>query len=96
MWFEWLIAQELLRRSSIRGDDLLAPQSFWQNKDHEIDYVDSALSYIEVKRGKCSPLEFSWFHKQFSGEKLTVINASRFKTDMLNGITLEDFLLTET
>src|SRR6056297_2807719 len=47
MWYEWLTAQELLRRNSLRGDHLLEPQAFWQSKQHEIDFYDSIAGFIE-------------------------------------------------
>lgn len=96
-WYEWLIAQELLRRSSIRGTPLLMPLAFWQNKSHEIDFVNinGKTEYIEVKRGKTTALEFSWFTKQFPHDHLTVINKNQYTTDHITGCLLEDFLLAE-
>jgi len=93
LWYEWLVAQELLRRASINGESILAPLAFWQNKEHEIDFVDVRSGFIEVKRGSCSALEFSWFVRQFPHANLTVINQIKFATDKINGITIEDFLL---
>lgn len=93
IWYEWLIAQELLRRAAIRGEEILAPLSFWQNKEHEIDFVSPIDGFIEVKRGGSSPLEFSWFIRQFPNGKLTVINSKKFATETINGISLEEFLM---
>lgn len=93
LWYEWLIAQELLRRQAIRGDEILAPLAFWQNKKHEIDFVDSFDDFIEVKRGNCSPLEFSWFTHQFPHKQLTVVSPTAFKTSHVQGVSFEDFLL---
>ncbi len=95
IWHEWLISQELQRRSALRGEELLMPQSFWQSKQNEIDFYDKTEKFIEVKRGKSNPLEFAWFAKQQFQDKLTVINKNTFATDYLNGISLHDFLLTE-
>lgn len=95
MWYEWLVAQELLRRSAIRGEEILAPFSFWQNKDHEIDFIAQSEKFIEVKHGKSSPLEFSWFIHQFPKKKLTVINQNKFETNHVCGISMEDFLLAD-
>ena len=94
-WFEWLVAQETMRRSAIEGRHLLEPLAFWQNKTHEIDFVDDQGNYIEVKLGKASALEFSWFPKQFKNKKLIVINASNFETDNIRGLSLQDFLMAE-
>lgn len=93
MWHEWLVAQEIQRRNAIKGKELLAPLAFWQNKQHEIDFVANTDTLIEVKRGKASPIEFAWFTKQFPGKHLIVICANRFNTKHITGITLEDFLL---
>ncbi len=92
-WYEWLVAQELLRRNAIQGTEILAPLAFWQNKNHEVDFVITKEQLLEVKRGRSSALEFSWFTKQFPQKKLTVISSDTFTTDHIRGITLEDFLL---
>lgn len=95
LWYEWLVAQELLRRSAIKGDNILSPQAFWQNNQHEIDFVMSNDHFVEVKRGGCSALEFAWFVKQFPKKKLTVVNANSFETDQVRGVTFEQFLLDD-
>jgi len=91
MWYEWLVAQELLRQSSLMSTNLLAPQAFWQNKEKEIDFVADD-EWIEVKRGSVSPFEFSWFAKALPREKLTVVNAKAFETEQIKGVTFEGFL----
>ena len=48
--------------------------------------------FLEVKRSACSPLEFSWFSRQFPGKTLTVISSSEFKAGAVQGISLENFL----
>lgn len=93
IWHEWLVAQELLRRSAIKGINILEPLAFWQSKTHEVDFIESADHFIEVKRGRVSPIEFSWFAHQFPKKKLTVINTSHFETEHIRAITLEEFLL---
>lgn len=95
MWYEWLVAQELMRRNSIDGMNLLAPLAFWQNKEHEIDFVTPGrkIEYTEVKRGNTSALEFSWFSKQFPHQHLRVVSKSIYKTDQIMGCLLEEFLL---
>ncbi|MDQ2993482.1 MAG: AAA family ATPase [Pseudomonadota bacterium] len=97
IWYEWLIAQEILRRNSIEGTHILAPLAFWQNKNHEIDFVipRKITEYIEIKRGGTSLLEFSWFPKQFPHSHLTVISKDQYNTDQMTGCLLEDFLLAE-
>jgi len=92
MWYEWLIAQEIMRRNAILGNEILAPLAFWQNDNHEIDFV-TTNKFIEVKRGKSYATEFSWFIKQFPQQHLTIINQHKFKTEWLHGETVEEFLL---
>ena len=93
MWYEWLVAQEIQRRKAIAGQEMLAPLAFWQNDKHEIDFVTGLESFIEVKRGGASPIEFAWFPHQMPGKHLTVINTKSFETPYIQGITLEKFLL---
>lgn len=93
VWYEWLVAQELLRRNALAGHEILAPLSFWQNKEHKLDFVESPDHFIEIKRGACSPMEFSWFARHFPQKTLTVINPYEFKTGAVQGISLEKFLL---
>lgn len=93
IWYEWAVAQELQRRSSLRGEEILEPLAFWQTKNHEIDFYDRKEGFIEVKRGKSSPLEFTWFAKKFTKQPLNIINQKTFSTPHLNGLSLEDFLL---
>ncbi len=95
VWYEWLIAQELLRRAAIEGGNILEPLAFWQNKSHELDFVRAGTEYIEVKRGGCSPLEFAWFAHQFPGKQLTVINQNEFATEQIQGVLFETFLRGE-
>lgn len=93
IWYEWAVAQELQRLASLRGGEILEPLSFWQTKNHEIDFYDKNMGFFEVKRGKSNPLEFAWFAKSFSDEPLNVINQKAFATPKLKGLSLEDFLL---
>lgn len=90
---EWLVAQELWRRAAIRGEEFPETMAFWCSGSHEVDFVLSPESLLEVKRGPSSPLDFAWFPHTFPKARLTVISASRFETDRVVGITLEDFLL---
>ena len=90
---EWFVAQELWRRSAIRGDEFPEIKSFWRSDAHEVDFVVSENSLLEVKRGRSGPMDFLWFPKTFPDARLTVLGASRFETDRITGITIEDFLL---
>lgn len=93
MWYEWLVAQELARRTAIEGRGVLEPLGFWQNQKHEIDFVISPDHLLEVKRGQSSALELSWFVQQFPHKKLTLINAETFATAAIRGMNLEAFML---
>ena len=95
IWYEWLVAQELLRRSAIVGEEILLPLAFWKNQFHEIDFVTLHENFIEVKRGSASALEFAWFVQQFPGKHLTVINSRKMDSKYIHGLSLEDFLLAE-
>jgi predicted AAA+ superfamily ATPase len=90
---EWAVAQECWRRAALRGDEMPELMHYWQGGDHEIDFVLGPDEFLEVKRGRTGPLDFAWFPKSFPGGRLTVVGASRFETDQVAGVTLEDFLL---
>lgn len=92
VWLEWLVAQELQRKAAF-DQVILEPLKFWQNKQHEIDFVTANEEFIEVKRGKCNSFEFDWFLKQIPNQELQVINQKDFKTKWIEGITLEQFML---
>lgn len=95
MWYEWLVAQELQRRRALFGEATLEPLGFLQNKNHEIDFYDPREQFIEVKRGKCTALEFAWFARQFKKHQLKVINKNKFSTQTVQGLSLEDYLLAD-
>ena len=92
---EWLVAQELWRRAAVRGDEFPEVMSFWQTARHEVDFVRDPDSFVEVKRGRSGPMDFAWFPVTFPKAQLTVIGKSRFETDRIIGVTLEDFLLAQ-
>jgi predicted AAA+ superfamily ATPase len=91
-FYEWLMAQELMRRFALEGREILAPLLFWQNAEHEVDYVITSKEFLEVKRGASSQLEFSWFAKQFPKAQLTVVNTKSFGTDTVTGVSFEHYL----
>jgi hypothetical protein len=45
-----------------------------------------------VKRGRASALDFAWFAKAFPKGRLTVVCATPFRSDRVEGVTLETFL----
>jgi predicted AAA+ superfamily ATPase len=93
-FLEWLVAQEIWRRSVLKKCDQPEALGFWASKDHEIDFVTPNKELIEVKRGRAGPLDFTWFNKVFPKEKLTVICNSPFETKQIAGMTIEQFLLS--
>jgi len=93
-FIEWLVAQEIWRRSVLEGRSEPESISFWESKEHEIDFVTPDRKFIEVKRGQANPLEFSWFSKIFPNDELTVICNTPFRTKQVTGVVLEKFLLS--
>ena len=91
---EWLVAQEIWRRSILAGDENSESLGFWASKEHEIDFVTPNREFIEVKRGKAGPLDFAWFAKTFPKSQLTVVCQNAFQSGQVTGITIEDFLLS--
>jgi predicted AAA+ superfamily ATPase len=96
IWWEWAVAAELFRRAAKEGHAAPLQSLFWRSEKHEIDFVRRAQPWIEVKSGHASALEFDWFVRTFSREKLLVISADRFEGKAVRGVTLEDFLLDES
>jgi len=91
---EWLVAQELWRRAcnTNTNSDFL---NFWQTSQHEVDFVvpDENL-WLEVKSGKEQPSNLLWFTKHTNNDQiLTIINQTKFDTQRIKGITMEEFLL---
>jgi predicted AAA+ superfamily ATPase len=92
-WLEWFMAQEILRRKAIAGVNLLEPLKFWQSADHEIDFFDEDIGFIEVKRGKALAQEFGWFPRSFPKDTLLLIADSSYTTHQISAMTLHNFLL---
>lgn len=89
---EWAVAQECWRRAAQRGEEIPESMHYWQGGEHELDFVLGPDEFLEVKRGRTGPLDFAWFPKSFPHGRLTVIGGSRFETDQIVGMTLEDYL----
>ena len=93
VWIEWLVAQELVRRQCIRGDeDPLSLAYALAGDDREIDFVTARRRLYEVKRGSASAPEFAPYLKRIGDKKLTVVSHSEFQSERLLGLTLHDFL----
>lgn len=90
---EWLVAQELWRRNALAGAEIPEQLFFWSSGEHEIDYAAGDGAFIEVKRGRASALEFSWFPVAFPRARLTVLCDTPFETRHVRGVRLEEFLL---
>ncbi len=82
-------------RAAKQGSPTPMQSLFWRSDKHEIDFVRSGKSWIEVKAGRASPFEFDCFARAFPREKLLVINSERFEGKNVRGVTLEEFLLDE-
>lgn len=91
-WLEWAVAQELFRRAALRGDSDPERVPYWQAGGRELDFVLRGDEYIEVKRGRASALEFSWFPRLFPRGRLTVVCTTPFEADRIRGVTIEQFL----
>ncbi|MFC1760805.1 ATP-binding protein [Planctomycetota bacterium] len=96
IWFEWLVAQELVRQASIQGAESPELLYFWQSKSNEIDFLVNGSQFIEVKRGTTSPVDFTWFSKVFPNQRLHVISQSQYNTEAIVGMHIEDFLTRGT
>jgi hypothetical protein len=83
-----------INRLLAEGNDDPEAIGFWNSKEHEIDFVTPDNKFIEVKRGKAGPMEFSWFSRIFPKDHLTVICNSPFTSRQVTGITMEEFLLS--
>lgn len=92
VWFEWAVAQELFRRAAIRGEPEPERIPHWRSPDHEIDFVTGTDGMLEVKRGRATALDFTWFPKVFPKQKLTVVCSTPFTADVVEGVTLDAFL----
>jgi predicted AAA+ superfamily ATPase len=92
IWHEWAVAQELFRRAALRGDPEPERVPYWQGADREIDFVPSASDFVEVKLGRATALDFSWFAKTFPRARLTVVCKTPFDSDRVRGVTLEALL----
>jgi predicted AAA+ superfamily ATPase len=93
-WHEWAVAQELFRRAAIRGRADPERIPYWHGGAHEMDFVTDE-TFVEVKRGQASALDFSWFSKMLPKGRLTVVCATPFEADRVRGVTLEAFLAGE-
>jgi predicted AAA+ superfamily ATPase len=92
VWHEWAVAQELFRRAAMRGQPDPERIPYWQGGGHEIDFVAGNQSFYEVKLGRATALDFSWFKRSFPQGELTVVCATPFEADSIRGITLDTFL----
>ncbi len=92
VWLEWLVAQELWRRAAITGAPDPEILLHWRSRTNELDFVVPPDGFVEVKRGRSSPLEFGWFGRVFPGALLEVVGADRYETRTIHGVPMADFL----
>jgi predicted AAA+ superfamily ATPase len=93
--YEWLGAQELMRRKSLLDPDFPEQSNYWLSERHELDFVLSKSEFIEIKSGRSSVLEFSWFPIAFPKAKLSVVSESSFNSSHVDGLTWHDWLMQE-
>ncbi|MBK8100965.1 MAG: ATP-binding protein [Planctomycetes bacterium] len=91
-WFEWLIAQEIWRRTAIRGGESPEELLYWAAGGREIDYVVRPELLIEVKRGGASAMEYSWFPRTFPKSELWIVGRERFNAERMRGRTIAELL----
>lgn len=94
-FLEWLVAQEIWRRSVLAGRSNPEALGYWASKEHGIDFVTPSQEFIEVKRGRAGPLDFAWFEKVFPKSRLTIVCDSPFQSRKVTGLMVEEFLLSE-
>ncbi len=93
VFLEWLVAQELWRRSALHDPLQAESLGFWRSSDHEIDFVTPEGLLVEVKRGRAGPLDFAWCSQVFPHHDLKVICSTPFEARRIRGMTIEQFLL---
>ncbi|MBF0104996.1 MAG: ATP-binding protein [Deltaproteobacteria bacterium] len=95
-WIEWVIAQELWRRSAIAGEDSPEQQYFWKSDEHEVDFIFKDR-FFESKLGDTEISRFMWFPKVFKNQTLEVVCATKKSQKTTAGfckiLSLEEFLL---
>ncbi len=94
-WLEWLVAQEVWRRSAMEGDPFPERLLYWHSKHRELDFVLSSAggTFVEVKRGRASPSEHAWFAPEHPAGRLLVVTRTPFRTDRVRGLTARELLL---
>lgn len=94
VWIEWLMAQEIWRKTVLKYKyDQAEKIAFWKTKNNEIDFVLPDETFIEVKRGKAGPMDFTWFPRIFPHANLKVICQNSFEINNIKGMSIEEFLL---
>ena len=95
-WIEWVIAQELWRRSAIAGEDAPEQQYFWKSEEHEVDFISNGR-FIESKLGDAEASKFIWFPTVFKNQTIEVVCATKQTQKVDAGfckiLSLEEFLL---
>ena len=96
VWHEWLVAQDLWRRAAIAGAGSPENLLHWRSKTNEIDFVVPPTGFVEVKRGRSSPLDFAWFSRVFPKATLEVVGANGYETLAVRGVPFAEFLSRPT
>jgi uncharacterized protein len=92
-WYEWVVAQELWRRSGIAGAENPEFMRFWQSEKNEVDFFNPPDLFIEVKSGAVNPRDFDWFSSNFPNKILTIVGDQSKSFGPIRCVRLLDFLL---
>jgi predicted AAA+ superfamily ATPase len=94
-FYEWLVAQELWRRNSLRELEYQGELSYYRDGEHELDFIVEKNSAIEVKRGQASPHEFQWLYAEHPNLTVKVICTNTIDMQRVSSVSMEEFLLSE-
>ena len=94
-FYEWLVAQELWRRNSLRELEYQGELSYYRDGENELDFILNKNSAIEVKRGQASPHEFQWLHAEHPNLAVKVICSNTIDMRRVSSVSMEEFLLSE-
>jgi predicted AAA+ superfamily ATPase len=94
-FYEWLVAQELWRRNSLKEIEYQGELSYFRSGENEIDFIVGKDAAIEVKRGQASPHEFNWLRTEHPDLMVKVICSNKIEMQRVSSESIEGFLLRE-
>lgn len=84
---------QALAKGAVREHGVLPRIDLLKEAPFVFKFTFGIEEFLEVKRGAATAIDFAGFPRTFPAARLTVIGSSRFETDRIRGITVEDFLL---